>query len=124
MDNLFFDIKAEGRDALTAALDIAWSGFPGAFATHYAEIERDGRNTLVLLWHVDNGATKLPYPISKEQAAGFIEGWLAGQESGPKPDHDGDNSPGFRMFVDDWRNVEGFTYSILGVQFAWAIYGK
>lgn len=84
----------------------------------------DGTDSLILLWHDEHKSFPLPYPLDFKGALHFIEGWLANADYGRQPDHDGDDGRGFRLFTDGWGHVVGHHYAIVGVQPAWAMYGK
>jgi hypothetical protein len=123
-DNLFFEIRSCGKKPLECAVQIAYDGASGGKATHYVEREVDGVSTLILLWHEERGAIKLPFPLTVDKAADFVQGWLDNCPKPKEPDHDGDNNPGFRIFVDSWGQVNDWTYSFMGVEFHWQMYGK
>lgn len=146
MDNRQIDITSEGSKALTLVLTLLWDNCPGRKATHYkvAKYEykadyygnptdrhyektvesEEGKQTLILLWHAENGALPLPYPLDLDDAIKFVEGWLKNADYKDEPDHDGDNGKGWRVFNEQWGYVAGHNYAILGVQPVWAMYGK
>lgn len=154
MDNQTIDVTSEGREGILHALSIIWNAAaPGGRAKHYrilklkerteyyqheargerpaftthhtATVESpDGCETLILLWNEETGSTPLPYPLTREQAAGFIADWLGTVGYGDQPDHDGSNGRGWRLFTGNWGHVAGHHYAIIGVQPAWAMYGK
>lgn len=93
---------------------------------HWSQDEeaKDGRQTLILLWHEERDSIALPYPLNHVQAATFAADWLEHANYGRQPDHDGDNGRGWRAFTDGWGHVAGHHYAIVGIQPAWAMYGK
>lgn len=123
-DNFHFDIRADGQEILEHAIKIAFAGTPSKEATHYHINNTEGRQTLVLLWHEEKDAIQLPFVLNAKNAVGFITSWLENAHRPDEPSHDGDNHPGFRIFVDKWSRVNGWTYSFVGVEFAWMMYGK
>ena len=144
MDNKKFNIICEGHDALDLALKMIWGSIPGGKATHYKVMKLktetkyypnhhttrniespDGVDTLILLWNGDKDAIKLPFPLKLENVTDFVIGWLENEaDYGKEPDHDGDNGKGWRVFNEDWGHVADYTYSIIGIQPEWAMYGK
>lgn len=147
MDNRSINVVAEGDEALRLAITLAWGKSANQRATHYRFMlvepktryygnptvdthttdyaeSPTGKPTLVILWHDENGAVALPYPMNLEQTIEFIRGWLAQVERGREPSHDGDNGKGFRTFQDFWGHVAGYHCAIIGVQPEWAMYGK
>lgn len=84
-----------------------------------------GVETLILLWHEEGAMTvPLPFPLDRKQSAQFIVDWLKQVPRGDQPDHDGSNSHGWRLFTEAWGHVAGHSCAIVGVQPAWAMYGK
>lgn len=147
MDNRSIVVTSEGAPALKMAITIAWDNAPGGKARHYKvvniklatryhgdgehrghstsyEESPDGKPTLILLWNEEKGSLPLPYPLNLDQAVEFVAGWLQGAEFGDEPDHDGSNGKGFHLFNDYWGHVADHRYGIIGVQPAWAMYGK
>ena len=102
------------------------NGQPGIVVHHFSDLVEspDGVSTLILLWHEEQKSTPLPFPLGLEQAASFISDWLKQAAFGGQPDHDGSNGKGWRMFTESWGHVAGHHYAIVGVQPAWAMYGK
>lgn len=146
MDNRTIDVTSEGDDALALALRLIWDNAPGKKATHYkvvrlaertsyfgspvsshsTKLEKDdtGTQTLILLWSQEKDAQPLPWPMDFDGSLAFVKGWLAHVEPEEEPDHDGHNGPGWRVFTEQWGHVAGHHYAIVGVQHAWAMYGK
>jgi len=94
-------------------------------ATGFTKNDLRGIPTLILLWHEEDGSTPLPFPLDKEQAAKFIADWLK-QADFPDREWDGEvvHEHGWRLFTESWGHVAGHHYAIVGVQPAWALYGK
>lgn len=150
MDNRTIDVTSEGCEGLELALRLIWPSAPGGKATHFKRMRlkrrtqyfpkpnseeigshytqsieaEDGTPTLVLLWHEENGASELPYPMTLEDVVPFVEGWLKAANYGTQPDHDGDNGKGWRVFTEGWGHVADHRYAIVGIQPVWAMYGK
>ena len=83
-----------------------------------------GTRTLILLWHADGPSLALPFQLKLDAAVEFVHSWLESIDYPPEPDHDGSNHKGFRAFTDSWGHVAGHRYGIVGIQPAWAMYGK
>lgn len=149
MDNRQIDVTSEGAAALAAAVGIVWPNAHGGKVTHFKIVNvknvtdyykdatgevtghstesmpaADGTPTLILAWYADDGFQALPYPHDRDAAIQLITGWLKTVDYGEAPDHDGSNGKGWRIFNDSWGHVAGSHYGVLGVQPAWAMYGK
>lgn len=142
MDNFRIDITAEGRVSLAKALALCFAhNAPGGKATHFIEarlalskgpIPRmepsdDGVPTLILLWNDEKHGDRckpLPFPLLPDFAPDYVDQWLAHQDMGRQPDHDGYNGRGWRVFTESWGHVWGCQYAIAAIQPAWAMYGK
>lgn len=116
----------ELRNGLAPNVDLHQENPKQIRVSHYEEeVEStDGTQTLVLLWHDERDATKLPYPLTLDKAITFAADWLTEADYGSEPDHDGDNQRGWRAFTDGWGHVVGHHCGIIGIQPAWAMYGK
>lgn len=146
MDNRQVDVTSEGDEALWLAIRLAWPGAAGGKATHYKTVGlakktvyygeptsghststhevADGTPTLILLWHAERDALPLPYPLELDDAIQFVAGWLRNVPRGRRPNHDGDNGEGWRVFTESWGHVAGHQYAIVAAQPVWAMYGK
>lgn len=119
MDNFHIDLTSQGD--LTKAMEIAFAGAPGGKAEAY----RINDKGLVFYWHSDAGTTSLPFKLDAAGAADFARRWLAEQDYGPEPNHDGDNGRGWRLYNESWGRVDDCgSYSFVAVKPEWAMYGK
>jgi hypothetical protein len=119
-DNFKIDIAWKGP--LLKAMEIAFSNWPGAKSYII-----DPKKGLIFCWTDTDSAHALvqfPFKMDAKGAADFAERWLAEQEYGREPDHDGSNGKGWRIYNDQWSRVDGYTYSICAVQPCWMMYGK
>lgn len=121
MDNFHIDLTSEGD--LTKPMEIAFRGYKTAEA--YAI---DGKR-LIFFWssHADSAPktlTRLPFKIPADAAADFAKRWLAEQDYGREPDHDGDNGKGWRLYTENWGRIGDWWGSIVAIEPAWACYGK
>ena len=151
MDNRKIDVTSEGLSGIKSALEIMWPSVCGGkvkeytskkfitkikyfcrdkdgghYTHHYTELveDKDGIDTLILLWSKERESIQLPFPLGLTQTVDFIVGWLDNLNYGGQPDHDGDNGKGWRIFTESWGHVAGYSYTVVGVQPAWAMYGK
>lgn len=120
MDNFHIDITSQGD--ITPAMKIAFENRHTSGAVAYLVHPEKG---LIFFWSAaDDAAAKLPFKLDAVGAADFATRWLAEQDYGRKPDHDGDNERGWRLYNESWGMVDGFTYAFVAVRPAWAMYGK
>lgn len=117
MDNFHFDMTSRGDKALMTALSL----FPQHKVTGYRV---DADKGLVLYWAASERATALPFDMTLEQAARFAADWLEHADYGSKPDHDGDNEKGWRLYSESWGHISGEWQAFAAVQPMWAMYGK
>ena len=133
MDNFHIDITCDTREALLLGMRLAFMQHPaprdmGRAMCGYV-IDRKGAR-MVLLWSnyekISDSVT-LPFRMDAEGATDFVSRWL---EALPNEvflndmDHDGSNSRGWRMYVNEWGRVEGYHGSIVAVEPSWAWHGK
>ncbi len=83
---------------------------------------------LIFFWNTEHERHPelhdLPFGMDAIGAADFARLWLAEQNYGNEPDHDGDNGKGWRLYNEAWGRVGGHTYSFVAIKPAWAMYGK
>jgi hypothetical protein len=120
MDNFKFDMTSQGDLTLKAALKLF--NPPGGKVTGY-RVEKD--KGLIFYW-ADSSPhmTKLPFPMTLEQAADFAVGWLDHADYGNRPSFDGDSAKGWRLYTESWGHIGGDHYAFAAVQPVWAMYGK
>ncbi|MBF5006975.1 hypothetical protein [Diaphorobacter caeni] len=145
MDNRRIDITSEGDDFLAGAIGLAW-GNSLLKATHYKVVnlaeqtryygepthrhctenveDSTGVPTMILLWSAERDAVPLPTPMGLGAMTDVVAGWLKDVPRGREPDHDGSNGHGWRVFTEAWGYVFGHHCAIVGIQPAWAMYGK
>lgn len=129
-DNRVFNVNGAGDELLLAAISLAF--------------EQEGKNTtakafafdkekgLVLLWHVENGATAFPAPLDARRAAEVVSAWLMADDAQSVSrsswdsdyDHDGHNEAGWRVYVEDWGHVGNWRATICAIKPACQWYGK
>lgn len=121
-DNYAFDISAEGRTTFDLAMKIAFGCHSKAVAYEVVD------GTMILYWafpHYSKTVQKFPYEMKLEDASNFVWGWVQeAKHIGREPDHDGDNSEGFRVFNQAWGHVNNSWEAFVGIQQVWMMYGK
>jgi hypothetical protein len=116
MDNFQVDITSGGAEDLKRAM--------GFFSLlHKVTGYRDEGRRFVLYRADSPSATKLPFPLTREQAADLIIGWLEQADYGPQPDHDGHNGKGWRLHNGAGGHIGGEWQALLAVEPVWAEYG-
>src|SRR5690349_24893058 len=53
---------------------------------------------------------------SSDVCSSDLEAWLAEADYGPQPDHDGDNSKGWRIYNEAWGHVDNLWGAIVAIQ--------
>lgn len=119
MDNFHFDMTSTGVETLKKAMTLF--NPPGRKVTGY---RADTEKGLILYWSDSERATKLPFPMTLEQAADFASGWLEHAEYGSRPDIDGDSEHGWRLYTESCGHVGGEWQAFAAVKPEWALYGK
>jgi hypothetical protein len=121
-DNFHFDISAGGDlvDAMTIAFRQQSKGAVGYVVT--------AEKGMVFFWSDYEkvpGYQPLPFPFKAADAADFAGKWLKHTASyGSEPDHDGDNSPGWRVYNEAWTHVNGWHSAFCAVRPVWMMNGK
>lgn len=122
MDNFHLDITSEGD--LATPMGIAF----GRLNTAEAYLIDPKKGLIFFKWVPSNsppdGLVKLPFKLDAAGAADFAKRWLAEQDYGNEPDHDGDNGRGWRLYNEAWGMIGALSGSIIAVKPAWAMYGK
>lgn len=126
-DNFKIDIAWEGD--LRKAMEIAFSRYSNVKA-----YKIDPKKGLMFFWFYEepkygetgnrSGSIALPFKMDAAGAADFATRWLAEQDYGREPDHDGSNAKGWRIYNDEWSRVDGYAYSICAIKPCWMEYGK
>lgn len=136
-DNFHLDITGA---ALDKCLDIAFGGgAPGNKTSHWSTME-PGEKSHEAVWGANKAGSRLVLfwskpetsvealafltPLTAEQVEPIVKAWLAEQNYGSQPDHDGDNGKGWRVYNEAWGHVGGSRYAICGIEPVWLEYGK
>lgn len=121
MDNLSVDVIAMGADALRNVLDILMGGSRRVVGYRVCG------SKLVLYWTKPSNCKDFQaglFPLNLEQAVAMILGWLESVDYGREPDHEGDNSKGWRVYNEAWGHVDNQWEAFAAVEPVWAIHGK
>jgi hypothetical protein len=115
MDNFRIDITSGGADDLKRAM--------GFFSPIYKVTGYRQEGRVFVLYHADSSsATKLPFPLTMEQAGDLIIGWLRQVDYGAEPDHDGHNGKGWRLH-NGTGHIDGEWQAFVAVEPVWAEFG-
>ncbi len=123
MDNFHIDITSVGDTALRYALG-------ALLATKYARMETivgwkdDPEKGLILYKHKSDAMTPFLAALDLDALVPIISTWLAQQDYGREPDHDGSNSKGFRLYNEVWGRIGDDWASIGAIKPEWAWHGK
>ena len=142
LDNFKIDIIARSQQSLLKALEIAFAhNNPGGLVASY-EIKKlvkndfnditdnlNGKTAFILRWIKRNNTDRpeivnFSFNLDVIGAADFAMRWLAEQDYGYEPDHDGDNEKGWRIYTGAWGHIDGDHYAICAIMPEWAMYGK
>lgn len=98
---------------------------------HFAKTKKSG---LILMRYNNErlGSKELPCPLDIDGTFQLVLNYLKSEEAKTietngwdrDADHDGDNGPGWRLFVEDWGHVEGFNGVICAIKPCFMWYGK
>lgn len=154
MDNFNLDVTSEGRRHLELALGLAFGSHQKATHYAVREATEGERETvpdyipedkrkfhrpgwkygrepkprrLVFYWSATENKpdlVALPFTLDAAGAVDFATRWLAEQDYGRQPDHDGDNGRGWRVYNEAWGHVDGDWGAFVAISPAWAMYGK
>lgn len=128
-DNYHFDITAwqghytNGRDMLEECLRIAFAEYDNG-ATYWSS---HNKKRLVLYWRDPsgvNGAVAFMGATGPGVVTPLVRQWLSNAEYPKEPNHDGSNSKGWRIFNEDWAQVDGEPAAICAIEPAWLMHGK
>jgi hypothetical protein len=121
MDNREIDIQSEGEYDFKLAMQLATAN--NKKAVGYS-LELEG-STMVLYWSKHEKMIPLPYSMDSAEITSFVWGWLQKTKPlGARPDHDGDNGEGFRVYNEAWGHVFHRWEAFIAITPIWAMYGK
>jgi hypothetical protein len=131
MDNRIFNVNGSTLEQLKLAIQLVcmqdYKLSNPVVAWNFSE-----KHGLIFYWKHVEGSHKFPVPVTAESAALIVWDWLKTDDpwkmqlSGwdADADHDGSNSRGWRVFVEDWGNVDRSSYAIFAVTPAYMWHGK
>lgn len=135
-NNRIFDINGpmEDRESFDAVIALAFR----LSCHHKLKIDAssflfDGQSGLVFSWsESDKALVKLPCPIGPKSVAEIAWNWLDTMEAKGMhlghwecdAEHDGNNSPGWRVFLEDWGHVGAVRSAICCVRPCFVWHGK
>ncbi len=136
-DNRVFSVNGEGEEMLLAVLKLAFmqegdntaatgwkfSKTKGLILYQYPQDEEDQKR----------GINAFPTELDATGVMPMVWQWLQSKQAGNvklekwdrDEDHDGSNGPGFRVYCDDWGQIEGEGHeAFLAITPAFMWYGK
>jgi hypothetical protein len=127
MDNRVFNVNGQGDEMLLVTLRLAFQQeSPKCTAKAYII---DPVKGMILLWHTDGGIA-FPSQLSPEAVLPIVSSWLASKPEieckswDGDHDHDGHNSLGWRVYVEDWGHVKDIFHAICAIKPAYLWHGK
>lgn len=135
-DNRLFNVNGRSEEDLLSALRLVFNIW-GTNSKAVAWIA-DPQKGLVLCWHYDTEtqyASKMapfPAPMTADEVLPTVLAYLRSEEAGKvqldsweeDADHDGDNGPGWRVYLEDWGHVGHCQYAICAIKRVFLWYGK
>lgn len=119
-DNFYINVVSIGRESLGMALDIALrSGFRSVVG-----YKINPTKGLVFYWSDAHDCIKLPFTLDLAGVTDFADRWLAEQDYGQEPDHDGHNKRGWQVYNEAWNRVGDEYSAFIAVRPMWIEYGK
>jgi hypothetical protein len=132
VDNKVFNVNGKSKELLAKVLDIKFSqdGYAETKAKAWAVHPEKG---LILYWHKDTNTNALLTPLSASGVVDMVWEWLKSDEAKTikmvdtwevNMKHDGSNSLGWRVYVEDWGHVADSFYAICAIKPAYLWHGK
>lgn len=129
-DNRVFNVNGQGRDRLTETIGLAFnlSGVDQT-CTGYAQTNEHG---LILLAWPEKDCVCLPTEFDAILTSDICWSWLNSEKSKDivlngwdiDSDHDGHNTEGWRVYLEDWGHVGEYRSAICAVRPAFMWHGK
>lgn len=130
MDNQIFNVNGDNDDDLALALKLVFGNMQSCEG--WFETKQHG---LILLWHCGDSetrGTRLPTPFTSDDCLPFIRKWLVSDFAKTVEladwchdmGHDGHNTEGWYVYVEDWGHVADSYYAICGIKPSYAWHGK
>lgn len=111
MDNQIFNVNGKGNDALLDTLKLAFAQKgPNHKCAGWVVEKKKG---LILCWTDGDEVTNFPAELDAIDCLPFVIAWLNSDEAKgielgrmcEDHDHDGHNSMGFQIYIEDWGHV-------------------
>lgn len=139
MDNRVFNVNGKGTETLTQVLELAFNQL--GKNTRAKGFVFDQKKGLILLWYLPekvfgseqhNKIQKFPAPLTANGVAPIVMEWLSSEEAGQVQlsdwdlniEHDGHNSLGWRVYVEDWGHIGNYNGTIAAITPAFMWHGK
>lgn len=82
---------------------------------------------MVLFWSDFDGKNymqRLPAPMTATETVPFVKAWLGSANYGHEPDHDGDNTKGWRVYNESWGHIGQWHSAFAAIEPVWLMHGK
>lgn len=140
MDNQQFLVNGRDQEHLVKALNLLCDLRGRNYKTPNEPIKgwkTDPKHGFILYWCIldgnREGINAFPVPVSVETVVPMIHSWINSEEGKAFKnenrweddlDHDGHNSRGWTLYVEDWGHVGDSSAAIGAVRPSWCWYGK
>lgn len=129
MDNRIFNVNGYSKEYLEKTLALA---FGKKKCVGYKFIKEKGLLLLDYANNEDKEEIIFPAPIDSSIMTGIIWAWLTSPQAKEVPcdgwdadaDHDGSNSKGWRLYIEEWGRVASKDNVIIAVKPAYMWHGK
>lgn len=133
MDNKIFNVNGSGQKMLEDTLQLVF--FQSSERTVTKSWSLCPKKGLILYWsnNVDGiDVNSFLTPLTAEEVTPMVWAWLNSDGAlvtemigyDKDADHDGSNSLGWRVFVEDWGHINGSPYAICAIKPAYMWHGK
>lgn len=131
-DNKIFRVNGAGIERLKATLKLAFSEPDHDHERNALGWVVDKEHGLIFMWTVDSESNCFPVAMGADQCAEIAMRWLDTEEAkqvtldemGDDCDHDGHNTEGWLVYVENWGHVGGNHYALCAVKPCFMWHGK
>ena len=131
MDNRILNVNGSGREILQKAIELAFMQFNSsreAVCSGWCFSKEKG---LMLNWS-DIGCHPFPVDMNAKDCANWAFTWLQSEQAKTvalsdfcgNEDHDGHNSYGWQVYLEDWGHVGENRYALCAIKPAYMWHGK
>lgn len=133
-DNRLFNINGKSEEALLRTLELAFM-IHGNHTVAESWV-MDKEKGLILLWYYRDDdsprSNPFPAPLTATEVLPAVLAYLKSKEAGliqlerweQDIDQDGENGPGWRVYLEDWGHVGNISCAICAIKRVFLWYGK